>query len=41
MEDRVTGFSTSLVGVPDMNQGNGRKTFEVIMTKNSKIDITA
>ena len=34
----MTGFSTSLVGVPDMNQG---KTFEVIMTKNSKIDITA
>ena len=41
MEKRVTGFSTSLVGIPDTNQGNGRKTFEVIMTENSKIEVTA
>ena len=41
MENRVTGFSTSLVGIPDTNQGNGRKTFEVIMTENSKIEVTA
>ena len=41
MENRVTGFSTSLVGIPDTNQGNGRKTFEGVMTENSKTEVTA
>lgn len=36
-----TGFSTSLVGIPDMSQGNGKKIFEVIMAENSRIEETA
>ena len=42
MENRLTGFSMHLIGIPDMSQENGKELiFEERMVENSRIEETA